>query len=275
MTTNPAATEVVETTQTSEAVQNEVDEVASTETTQDEGGQDDTTDDGDESSSKKPKKGFEKRIAKEISRRTQAQQEAEYWKKVALERGTSPQPAAVGTQEAPKPKFADYNDIETYTEALTDWKMEAKLQASLQQRDKQTAQQSLEKSYNARVQEFVKVTPDFADVLAASDLQISQPVTELIFESDVGPAIAYYLAENEAETERINKLSPARQLAEIGKIEAKLTAPVADKKKKVSQAPAPVKPVQGGAPVSTKSIDDPNISSEDWIKLRNKARRFK
>jgi hypothetical protein len=275
MTTNPASTDIVDTTQTSEAVQNEVDEVESTETTQDEGGQDESTDDGDESTKLKPKKGFDKRIAKEISRRTQAQQEAEYWKKVALERGTAPQPAAAGTQEAPKPKFSDYNDIETYTEALTDWKMESKLQATMQQRDKQTAQKTLEQSYNTRVQEYVKVKPDFADVLSSSDLQISQPVTELIFESDVGPAIAYYLAENEEETERINRLSPARQLAEIGKLEAKLAAPVAKEKKKVSQAPAPVKPVQGGAPVSAKSLDDPNISSEDWIKLRNKARRYK
>lgn len=277
MTTNPVAEEptTAGTNQAPGTDTNEVDDVASTEPTQDEDGQEETTDDGDEPSSKKPKRGFDKRIAKEISRRTQAQQEAEYWKKVALERGTAPQSTAVDTQQAPKPKFSDYNDIEAYTEAVTEWKLEQKLQATLQQREQQNAQKTLEQSYNQRVQEFAKIKPDFADVLASSDLQISKPVTELIFESEVGPAIAYYLAENEEETERINRLSPARQLAEIGKIEAKLATPVVKEKKRVSQAPAPVKPVQGGAPVAAKTLDDPNLSPDDWIKLRNKARRFR
>lgn len=278
MTTNPVAEEqsTAGTNQDPGTDTNEVDGVASTEPNQDEDGQEEeTTNDGEEPSNKKPKRGFDKRIAKEISRRTQAQQEAEYWKKVALERGTAPQSPAGDTQQARKPVFSDYNDIEAYTEAVTDWKLEQKLQATLQQQAQQNAQKTMEQSYNQRVQEFAKIKPDFADVLASSDLQISKPVTELIFESEVGPAIAYYLAENEEETERINRLSPARQLAEIGKIEAKLSTPVVKEKKKISQAPAPVKPVQGGAPVVAKSLDDPNLSPEDWIKLRNKARRYK
>lgn len=279
LATNPVAEEQKTTAGTNQASgtdTNEVDDVASTEPTQDEDGQEiETTEDGEDTSSKKPKKGFEKRIAKEISRRTQAQQEAEYWKKVALERGAAPQSAAADTQQAQKPKFSDYNDIEAYTEALTEWKMEQKLQATLQQREQQNARKTVEQSYNQRVAEFTKTKPDFAEVLAASEMVVSQPVTELILESDVGPAIAYYLAENEDELERINRMSAARQLAEIGKIEAKLTTPVAKEKKKVSQAPAPVKPVSGGAPVAAKSLDDPNLSAEDWIKLRNKAKRFR
>lgn len=273
LATKPAATTVAETTQTSEAETNEVDLDESTETTLDEGGQDESNDDA-EASDKKPKKGFEKRIAKEIARRTQATQEAEYWKKVALERGV-PQPTAVGTQEVQKPKFADYNDIEAYTEAVTDWKMEQKLAATMQQRAQQDAKRSVEQSYNDRVKEFTKVQPDFQEVLAASELQISNPVTELIFESDVGPAIVYYLAENEDETDRINKLSPARQLAEIGKIEAKLSKPTTKEAKKLSSAPAPVKPVTGSAPVAKKSMDDPTMSADEWIKARNAARKFR
>lgn len=266
------APEQGETEQKSVAAETELDPNVSNETNEDDAGTDETNEDAE--GEKKPKRGFDKRIAKEIARRTSAQQEAEYWKKVALERGT-PQPAAAGTQEVPKPKFADYNDIEAYTEAVTDWKVEQKLQASLQQREQQSAQRSVEQSYNERVAAFVKVQPDFQEVLAASELQISKPVTDLIFESDVGPAIVYYLAENEEETERINKLSPARQLAEIGKIEAKLAVPRAAEKKIVSKAPAPVKPVTGSAPVVKKSLDDPSLSAEEWIKLRNKTRNFR
>jgi hypothetical protein len=87
------------------------------------------------------------------------------------------------------------------------------------------------------------------------------------------------LAENEDEAERINGLSPARQLAEIGKIEAKLTSKATGnktpEKKTISRAPTPIKPVQGGQVVSTKSLDDPNLSPAEWIKMRNKQTGFR
>jgi hypothetical protein len=50
------------------------------------------------------------------------------------------------------------------------------------------------------------------------------------------------------------------------------TKPAKIEKKTVSKAPTPVKPVHGGQIVPAKSLDDPNISPEDWIILRNKAK---
>jgi hypothetical protein len=173
-------------------------------------------------------------------------------------------------QAADKPKFSDYNDIETYTEALTDWKLEQKLA----QQEQKTKAKTVADSYNDRVKEFSKSRPDFQEVIASSDLSISDPVKELIFESDVGPALALYLAENEEEAERINGMSIVRQVAEIGKLEDKLSAKKVDKKV-VSKAPAPVSPIKGGAPVTAKSLDDPSIAPDEWIKMRNKQTKFR
>lgn len=277
MAQEPATTEVVENTQNSEVAENEVTDADVTDASKDDAGEAEETHNSDdeevESEKPKAKKGFEKRISKEVARKNEALREAEYWKKVALEQGAKAPQEPTKQDDASKPKFSDYNDIEAYTEAVTDWKLERKLQ-EVQQQNKQ---KSATETYNSRVREFEKVRPDFQEVLASTELQISQPVTELILESEVGPAVVLYLAENEDETERINGLSPARQLAEIGKIEAKLASKATTKveKKVVSKAPTPVKPVSGSAPVAKKSLDDPSLSAEEWIKMRNKERGYR
>jgi hypothetical protein len=274
MAQEPATAEVVENTQNSGVAENEVADADATDASKDDAGEDTNSDDaGSESEQPKVKKGFEKRISKEVARKNEALREAEYWKKVALEQGAkAPQEQKQAQTVTEKPKFSDYNDIELYTEAVTDWKLERKV-AEMQQQNKQ---KSATETYNSRVKEFEKTRPDFQEVLASTELRISQPVTELILESDVGPAVVLYLAENEEETERINGLSPARQLAEIGKIEAKLSAkPAKTEKKTVSKAPSPVTPIQGGQIVAKKSLDDPGLSADDWIKMRNKERGFR
>lgn len=271
----PAVTDTVaETAQNSEVVENEVTDADVTTASEDDTGDDVDSDTEAEVEKPRAKKGFEKRISKEVARKNEALREAEYWKRVALERnGEVTSPAATVPVAQDKPKFSDYNDLEAYTEAVTDWKLERKLQEVTQQ----SKQNTVKTTYESRVKEFEKVRPDFQEVLAYSDVLISQPVTELIMESDVGPAVVLFLAENEDEAERINKLSPARQLAEIGKIEAKLSTKAAANpaKKTVSQAPAPVKPVSGAAPVAKKSLADPSLSPEEWIKMRNKERGYR
>ena len=271
MATNTATTEpVVENEQNSEAVTNDAEDISSAEATLDEDGHEDN-EDSEVESKVKPKKGFEKRIAKEVARKNEALRESEYWKKVALERGAGEPQKATPVVQAAKPKFADYNDIEAYTEALTDWKMESKLQEASQK----TKQATQVETYQSRLKDFEKANPDFQEVLASTDAQISDAVKQAVFESDVGPAVLYYLANNEDEAERISGMSVYRQVAEIGKIEAKLVAQKPKEKKVTSTAPAPIKTVSGGAPVTTKKFDDPMMPADEWIKSRNKLKGFK
>lgn len=270
MDTNPAVTETVtENTQNSGVAETEVESTESTEAQVDDEGLDSSED--SEAESEKPKKtGFEKRISKEVARKKEAQAEANYWKRVALERQGETQVTPQAVQAADKPKFADYNDIETYTEALTDWKLEQKLV----EKEQKSQADTVTKNYNDRVKEFSKVRPDFQEVLADSDIVVSDYVKQLIFESDVGPALALYLAENEDEAARINGMSLVRQVAEVGKLEDRLVTKKVDKKV-FSKAPAPVSPIKGGAPVTAKSLDDPSVSPDEWIKMRNKQTRYR
>jgi hypothetical protein len=80
-----------------------------------------------------------------------------------------------------------------------------------------------------------------------------------------------YLVNNPKEAERIATLSPARQAAELGKIEAKFPSAVKDVA--VSKAPAPIKPIgsHGSASKTPEQMTDKEFA--DWRKKQIAARR--
>ena len=181
------------------------------------------------------------------------------------------QPAAV---PADKPKFSDFNDLEAYTEAVTDWKS----QRALTQVQQQTQVQQLAQTYEQRLAQYRTEVPDFDDVMTEfvedyGDVNVPE-IVQVAMESNVGPQLAYYLAKNTEEVERIAKLPSHRRLLELGKLEDRLSRPkttnsVAEPVKKVTSAPPPVKPVRGTGKVeSSTDLSDPNLSYSDWLKRR-------
>lgn len=198
-------------------------------------------------------------------RLTAAQQELEYWKKVALEG----KPAQAPAPHAPttKPDFAAFGgDIEAYTEALTDWKLAGKFQ-EMEQKQHQTKVAS---TYQERVSEFLKTAPDFDEIIGDAD-PISQTVIEAIAESEVGPQLAYKLAKSPTEIARLNALSPMRQLVELGKLEAELSTKAAPKAPvKPTAAPKPLAALNGST-VSEKAVTDPSFTQAEWRARRRAA----
>lgn len=83
------------------------------------------------------------------------------------------------------------------------------------------------------------------------------------------PEVFAYLQNNPEEIERLEKLTPYMQAVEVGKLDAKLSAPKPVKK---STAPTPVQTVQGG---KAKGISDLYSieNTDDWIRERNKQVR--
>ena len=89
----------------------------------------------------------------------------------------------------------------------------------------------------------------------------------LLESGPIGPHIAVYLAQHPEEAERIAKLKPSRQAAEIVALEAKVKRPA----KAPSKTPTPINPV-GGKAAATEPLDtrDPKavekLSTTEWIK---------
>lgn len=235
----------------------------------------------------KPKKksGWQKRIDKLHSRITAASQEAEYWKKVALQKQEDPskssksdEPKATKAADVSKPNPDDFESHAEYVEAVADWKAEQKLRARDEAAEKAKLQSEFEQTQKAhiqRVKSFAEKVEDFSDVLAeVDDIRLSPTLEHELISSENGPELMYELAKDRKELERINALHPLKIARELGKVEARIAARSSEAQKpepkKLTQAPKPIAPVGGTKGAVGKSIDDPNISQREYEAIRRK-----
>ena len=201
--------------------------------------------------------------------------------------------------ELVKPTLEQFEyDEDAYREALIDYKVEVKL-AQKQQAERETQQQTAAKTqaettaqtFNDKCIEFEKVNPAYTAALnnhqatqfVNNVYASNQHIAQAVLESDVGAQLDFHLLTNPQDAERLSKLSPMNALKEIGKLEMKYTgavksvdAPVVPKGKVISDAPAPIAPVNGSARSSNDNWKyDPNISMEDYSKRDAEERKAK
>lgn len=130
-------------------------------------------------------------------------------------------------------------------------------------------QERVTREWNARLEKARDVVEDFDEVCAESEAPVTQPMSAAILESDHGPLIAYHLAKNPAEAERISKLTPSKQAAAIVALEEKVAKPA----KQPSNAPAPINPVgQKGAEVQKDPAQMSDAEYTAWRKRRRAAK---
>lgn len=196
----------------------------------------------------KPRKATAKDRIDELTRlRREAERDAEYWKAKALQ---APEPK-VETPEpkAERPDASQYDAGEfdpRYVEDLAAHMAEQAVKKHLDQFEQRNKQQSTDREWQSRLEQAAEALPDFEEkVLVGAqrgDWACSQEMGEALRVSDKGPELAYHLASNPAEAARLYRLSPALQLMELGKLEAKLTAP---KAKTLTEAPTPIPQSRG------------------------------
>lgn len=180
------------------------------------------------------------------------------------------QQRAAGEGEPQRDQFESYED---YIRAIGRFEAKQELskeRTASQQREQQEAQQryqqQLVKVAEQRIEAGRKEYADFDAVIneAAEEgtLPIGSPLHMAIIESDLGHKIAYHLAKNPEEAERLASL-PQRQMdRELGKLEVKLAAaPVQKPKSK------PINPVGGASSSSSGLRDDDDMDA--WVKKRN------
>jgi len=161
-----------------------------------------------------------------------------------------------------KPQMSQYDNVEDYVEAVAEWKLQQREMGARQQQVETTQRQILDKTEKIyaqaeKISEFDRDTFD--------ELPLTQTVAQAIIDSDVAPALMAHLSSHPEEAERIASLSPARQAAEIGKLELKVATA---KQVKASNAPAPIKPIgnRGGA----SNGDLTKMTMEEFLEARSK-----
>lgn len=202
----------------------------------------------------KPNK-LEKRFSDITKQREQARQEAERERLRAselearlkeLEARVNPKPVETG-----KPRPEQFADAFEYAEALATFTTNERIEQLKKEAEQAKVQEERlrqAKTFAEREQAVRAELPDYDDMIASSDVMISDQVKDAILESDIGPRIIYHLAENPEIAEKINKLSLVNALKEVGKIEARLEkAPESKAEVKaveVSKAPRPISPLK-------------------------------
>lgn len=179
------------------------------------------------------------------------------------------------TVETPsdKPKLDDFETYDQYTEALTDWKFDqrAKEQESKSREEalRNEAKKRME-TYGAKADEFAKDNPDFDEVVSESDA-FTPIMVQAIQDSDLGPQVAYYLAKNPDEAEKLKGLGVVAMNRALGRIEAKLETNEAKPAVRTTNAPPPIKPVSRSASTTVDPYNS-EMSADEYAKWRRQRK---
>lgn len=231
----------------------------------------DTQDEAQDDAGDKPRddkgrfKGVQPRIDELTRARREAEREAAYWRQRATQGQAEPQAA----QPAVKPTPEQFTDYAEYVEALTDWKTEQKLDERMQQESARQAQAARAQTFQERAAAYQTQAPDFDEVLSSADVPMARHVGAAILESDVGPQLAYHLARNPQELERLNRMPEAAANREIGRLEASLAKPAAAAAAppvRASSAPKPATPI--GSQGRAATLDPSRMSMDEYAAMR-------
>lgn len=164
-------------------------------------------------------------------------------------------------------------DQEAYTEALTDWKVQERFQALQAQQQQAQQQQKVVETLTKFQERVASVDPDEWQWAVEANPPTSPVMLEVIAESEVGPQLGIYLAKHPDEAAAIARMPPAAAARSLGRIEERLSAPVAPNPvppKTVTKAPAPVSTLRPAAPIK-KDLGD--MDMDEYIAERTRQRK--
>lgn len=240
---------------------------------------------------KKPNPKLERRFseitkqreaAREEAKREREQRESLEARLKELESRVNPPVQAEADELGQEPKPEQFSDMYEYAKALAEYTADKKLmERDNQEKARKAAaeQEAKFKTWADRVNAAKTNLPDFDDMVQSSDVRVSDPVRDAIIESENGPQILYYLAENSEFAKKLADMSVVSAVREIGKIEARFikeateVKPVAVK----SKAPAPINPLRGALNTVDANVDaDGNFhgSFQQW-KAARQARKIR
>jgi len=170
-----------------------------------------------------------------------------------------------------KPNPDAYEDYEGYIDALTDWKINQREHKARQQQEQNEYQRKVS-SYEEQEKKAIDEIDDYLDVIENNRAMVNDAVPGAILESQYGARIRYYLLKNPNEAQKTLQMSPVEAIKFVGKIEAKIENDLNNsRKRRVSKAPAPIKPIRPSSGGNTRfDLNDEKTSIEEWMRQRNR-----
>ena len=179
-------------------------------------------------------------------------------------------PPAASTSE--KPKAEKFDTYEAYIEALNDWQYdqrELKKAASEIKTSQESAAKTQRDTWLEKVAEAKSRHADWKEIVdGATNVPMTDPMKQTIFEMERGPDVVHFLATNKDEAIRISKLPATQQARALGKIEDALdpldddedveTAVIDKPKPAITRAPKPARTVSGSSANDAGKEPDPS-----------------
>ena len=175
-----------------------------------------------------------------------------------LERFAPQQPVQTQQKVDSPPSREAYATDEAWLDARDEWR-DAKRESETRQKQQEQSAKSVATKTESIYAEAAKL-PGF-DRDAFDELPLTPAIANALIDSDEAAKLMAHLSAHPDDVDRIAKLSPARQAAEIGKLELKLTSAP-----KVSNAPAPIKPI--GSRGSASNSDPSRMTMEEYAAKR-------
>ena len=211
------------------------------------------------------KKTAQERIDELTKKRREAEREAEYWKEKALRNSGVEQKESQLEEKGKRPNVRDFETVEDYENALFKWHDDIKEHKS-SSAEKMRKHKEMVDSFNSKADAIRAEHDDYDDIINAPIF--TPTMKDILFASDNGPELAYYLGLNRNIADKIAKLPVNLQIYELGKLETQYM--LQKKQRKSSSAPAPISPL--GATGETTKIDESKLSDDEWYKLEKKRR---
>ena len=167
-----------------------------------------------------------------------------------------------------KPRRDQFATEEAYIDSLTDWKLDQRDKSANQQR--QAAQATATNTKTENLYREAEKIPGF-DRDVFEELPLTPAIAHALIESDAPAKLMAYMTSNPEEVDRISALSPARQAAEIGKLEAKIAS---SPSVKPSKTPAPINPVGGGNGATGTTVQNAKSMDEFMAVLKKNGSRW-
>lgn len=202
---------------------------------------------------------FEKRIGKVVAEKqylAERQAQLESFLQKATEKPAS------------KSDFKTQAEWDAYTQSQIAERAIAKHEGKKTEAQRATqAQQAVERGWQGKVETVIPRLHDYHEVVGNSEVNFEAipDVFQAILESDLGPDLAYYLAKNPDEAEKMESLSPASRQRYLARIEIKLEAQANEPQRKAPKPTAPARAGGQGIP----SSDPAKMSFKEYKAMRD------
>ena len=195
----------------------------------------------------------------------------------------APSAPAVSDGPPPEPRIEDFEDIDDFQAAerkhiieVAKYEIRQEYKQGRNAERQQEYQEQTQRTFDERLNKAAELDPELPILVRTFHLPgpnyipLSGAMQDAVRESEVGPQLLRYFANNKAEATRLSSLNPTSALREVGRIEAAIINKPVPAVKHVTSAPEPIKPVGSGGAID---VDEDTIPMSEYM-ARERERKL-